>query len=158
MFTISITTFQSTHLREVRPVEVPYQYPTSRVSIHAPTRGATSSSMRICFFSSVSIHAPTRGATTTVMPGTHTYDVSIHAPTRGATIKLAACVTSPVFQSTHLREVRLPVCVPDCVSLTFQSTHLREVRLTCLLLLAMLQSFNPRTYERCDSVRPWLSS
>lgn len=36
-----------------------------RVSIHAPTRGATGVEVRLCADISVSIHAPTRGATVT---------------------------------------------------------------------------------------------
>ena len=77
------------------------------VSIHAPTRGATSGAHRLVYVSSVSIHAPTRGATNTyifkcsgiLFQSTHplgvrqqlfnmvvpSASVSIHAPTRGAT-------------------------------------------------------------------------
>ena len=80
------------------------------VSIHAPTRGATSTEIYDeATFTEVSIHAPTRGATCfdefiatkqkSFNPRTHTgcdikeiiavesrCEVSIHAPTRGATV------------------------------------------------------------------------
>ena len=79
-----------------------------RVSIHAPTRGATqcySRSMlahtrfnprthtgcdptqngKIYYWLLVSIHAPTRGATPVPKQGEQDHHVSIHAPTRGAT-------------------------------------------------------------------------
>ena len=80
------------------------------VSIHAPTRGATSSRKRSRAGFPVSIHAPTRGATTPQSrattnqesfdprphargdlgepPGRADDGVSIHAPTRGATAPL----------------------------------------------------------------------
>ena len=79
-----------------------------RVSIHAPTRGATAMGCKNPSGISVSIHAPTRGATSIIagarnarkFQSTHPHGVrpksfsaaqafllvSIHAPTRGATI------------------------------------------------------------------------
>ena len=58
------------------------------VSIHAPTRGATVSSINFEAILTVSIHAPTRGATSSVIVRNSRYSVSIHAPTRGATAKI----------------------------------------------------------------------
>ena len=77
------------------------------ISIHAPTRGATSNGTIKQRPRAISIHAPTRGATQTVLQGlvlslyfnprshegsddfdldyTDYEDISIHAPTRGAT-------------------------------------------------------------------------
>ena len=55
------------------------------VSIHAPTRGATSVTVFIDIESLVSIHAPTRGATYDGLLPFPELVVSIHAPTRGAT-------------------------------------------------------------------------
>ena len=57
----------------------------NRVSIHAPTRGATSASTSLDSAEVVSIHAPTRGATQHYMIDQQDHQVSIHAPTRGAT-------------------------------------------------------------------------
>ena len=78
-----------------------------RVSIHAPTQGATLTDALAGYATTVSIHAPTQGATNYPMahlrfrlsfnPRTHagcdlvygddivTFFVSIHAPTQGAT-------------------------------------------------------------------------
>ena len=57
----------------------------SAISIHAPTRGATTHSA--CFFLlyKISIHAPTRGATNRLLSHQRSPLISIHAPTRGAT-------------------------------------------------------------------------
>ena len=56
-----------------------------KVSIHAPTQGATLQLTGNYITDYVSIHAPTQGATL----GSHESDVlinvSIHAPTQGAT-------------------------------------------------------------------------
>ena len=99
--------FQSTHPHGVRPfMGTPWDI-IIKVSIHAPTRGATQFNpmqSQVCF---VSIHAPTRGATLCtqlrvcycMFQSTHPHgvrlgksdslkayeNVSIHAPTRGAT-------------------------------------------------------------------------
>jgi len=60
--------------------------PRDRVSIHAPTRGATPGGNTDNAGADVSIHAPTRGATGAGFAGDARDRVSIHAPTRGATI------------------------------------------------------------------------
>ena len=78
---------------------------------------------------SVSIHAPTKGATFCWNRCNKLADVSIHAPTKGA---------------TTLPEHRLPL-------LLFQSTLLRKERPGLQPLIATLQCFNPRSYERSDS-------
>ena len=56
-----------------------------KVSIHAPTRGATLVWDHWQNFCGVSIHAPTRGATLSTDININNLRVSIHAPTRGAT-------------------------------------------------------------------------
>ncbi len=69
------------YLERVRSID-------SEISIHAPTRGATTTSMGSNYLVNISIHAPTRGATNM---GTYLYNlaiISIHAPTRGATCVL----------------------------------------------------------------------
>ena len=58
------------------------------ISIHAPTRGATSNCPYCGRFLTISIHAPTRGATNTDDACTDGLHISIHAPTRGATAKM----------------------------------------------------------------------
>ena len=60
-----------------------------RVSIHAPTRGATCATADVVAVGfQVSIHAPTRGATYLRHLYACARSVSIHAPTRGATLIL----------------------------------------------------------------------
>ena len=93
------------------------------ISIHAPTRGATTSfAATICklrLFQStllqeerlgadimflcsdnISIHAPTRGATSLWMLQRNSGSISIHAPTRGATV-VARCAVFPTRISIH---------------------------------------------------------
>ena len=77
--------FQSTHRHGVRPAPIVRGPRLSPVSIHAPTRGATSKPAPCALVIGVSIHAPTRGATRPNTPCRREYPVSIHAPTRGAT-------------------------------------------------------------------------
>ena len=121
-----------------------------RVSIHAPTWGATAFLHFSQVVQGVSIHAPTWGATNMtsffsrrrkfqsthprgVRRSTDTWSVpyvgvSIHAPTWGATLPLLTITLTSMFQSTHPRGVR--PCSRGWVyaKLKFQSTHPRGVR------------------------------
>ena len=122
--------FQSTHPHGVRQSQIEFYVELTKVSIHAPTRGATHPEFQKNVDDLVSIHAPTRGATVlsrsgirpmvSFNPRTHTgcdlgnthkrfgYCVSIHAPTRGATLLTKEVISSkPLFQSTHPHGVRL---------------------------------------------------
>ena len=120
------------------------------VSIHAPTRGATSYITILVQLLRVSIHAPTRGATSTTRPifdmpsfnpRTHTgcdrFDdiepistkVSIHAPTRGATPqsnkstrRTLVSIHAPTRGATPIVGAKSSVCF------RFQSTHPHGVR------------------------------
>ena len=102
--------------------------PAPRVSIHAPTRGATHPPSLLprsfCGFNSrshagsdsmgslsssrfrVSIHAPTRGATDGARSVRYPHRVSIHAPTRGATSRSCLCALFSRFQFTLPRGER----------------------------------------------------
>ena len=124
--------FQSTHPRGVRLNMKIVYVPPVFVSIHAPTRGATSGRLAAAVAAHVSIHAPTRGATVFFFaifscflcfnPRTHEgcdgkierlgewSVVSIHAPTRGATPIVTCSPLKLVFQSTHPRGVRHNSC------------------------------------------------
>ena len=82
-----------------------YNY-CNNVSIHAPTRGATWLSSHENDYYFVSIHAPTRGATDMNENGMQISEVSIHAPTRGATLLCAEYHVKDLFQSTHPHGVR----------------------------------------------------
>ena len=102
----SVSKFQSTLPREERLGHAPSDDIALIISIHAPTRGATSAFIKNTIEEIISIHAPTRGATVYFVQ--HNYplifqstlpreerhtrtvvivvlDISIHAPTRGAT-------------------------------------------------------------------------
>ena len=102
----------------------------SKVSIHAPTRGAT-----FVPFSNVVIYDCFNPRTHTgcdlLSGGLSTQAiVSIHAPTRGATTAILAISESgSLFQSTHPHGVR------QCINTTY-------VRVAC---------FNPRTHTGCDT-------
>ena len=130
----------------MHPIKLPF-----RVSIHAPTRGATTKGwpyIKKTVFQSthphgvrhpvgrlhkalriVSIHAPTRGATVFLPKSLASALVSIHAPTRGATA-LRAYILSPYrFQSTHPHGVRpARARVVFSILRVFQSTHPHGVR------------------------------
>ena len=124
-----------------------------RVSIHAPTRGATvfplasytlpigfqsthphgvrlSISQKLFGTSAVSIHAPTRGATDYLNKLGITQQVSIHAPTRGAT-KLELSIIIVRYVSIHAptrgATDKIKIEINDQ---WFQSTHPHGVRLT----------------------------
>ena len=77
--------FQFTHPRGVRRVWLGLDKAKNKVSIHAPTRGATNIPTTTKNLNYVSIHAPTRGATDDKDKYIRMLAVSIHAPTRGAT-------------------------------------------------------------------------
>ena len=77
-----------------------------RISIHAPTWGATRPFYRPCRCCGISIHAPTWGATGLRHNGLQPARISIHAPTWGATKVNPDVNVMHLFQSTHPRGVR----------------------------------------------------
>ena len=121
--------FQSTPPREGRRVSSSKWESRDSVSIHAPTRGATSYEFQFLRTLFVSIHAPTRGATTAVVDYLDQLIVSIHAPTRGATFTAARRL--PAALSFNPRpHARGDSVKPAGVwySTAFQSTPPREGR------------------------------
>gem|GEM_PF-240029 len=104
------------------------------ISIHAPTRGATSYHKLCCSDQGISIHAPTRGATKYPPFSECHYGISIHAPTRGATKEAATTIEGSLFQST------LP----------------REERRICTGTSLLHSYFNPRSHERSDELIEFL--
>ena len=68
-----------------------------RVSIHAPTWGATHQALVTAVLSAVSIHAPTWGATPSAIFLPASLPVSIHAPTWGATLRETSSSSTPSF-------------------------------------------------------------
>ena len=143
----------------------------------------------------ISIHAPTRGATSyrrqgrpqgaDFNPRSHERSdktsleveewlkvISIHAPTRGATMLLFGMLILLLFQSTLPREERhflsmleqvlnISIHAPTrgatflyCSTVTeliFQSTLPREERLFSATMFCMMKYFNPRSHERSDA-------
>ncbi len=145
------------------------------ISIHAPTRGATATSVFLLSITSyfnprshersdictaclslsanISIHAPTRGATWVAVKFAPINCISIHAPTRGATYPW----TAPAFllfefQSTLPREERLSLVKVFPYLFLFQSTLPREERLLYVVFISVYCDFNPRSHERSDNV------
>ena len=79
-----------------------------KISIHAPTRGATRGRGGIAAVHHISIHAPTRGATFKGNWLVCPLIISIHAPTRGATaMEFYGNEDSRRFQSTLPQGERL---------------------------------------------------
>ena len=124
--------FQSTHLREVRPLNYSLILNNSKISIHAPTWGATLIQLEHHLHCYISIHAPTWGATSTQNHISSSNSISIHAPTWGATLKpnLEVQVLLNFNPRTYVR------C--DALVSAINAVH---------------SNFNPRTYVRCDLLR-----
>ena len=98
----------------------------------------------------VSIHAPTRGATTLFAPYLQTRIVSIHAPTRGATAPLNTAAFVRMFQSTHPHGVRR-----QNIGLVWRAESFNPRTHTgCDGVLplphVLALCFNPRTHTGCD--------
>ena len=120
--------FQSTHPHGVRPLSMHIYKYNDRVSIHAPTRGATQCRLQHQRIWLVSIHAPTRGATSSALR-----NISVSA-----------------FQSTHPHGVRLTKTEVLRQYRTFQSTHPHGVRPLYPISEGTYKGFNPRTHTGCD--------
>ena len=145
----------------------------TRISIHAPTRGATRSYLPVGSGVFISIHAPTRGATlmnfltdvlyefqsTLLQEERHVGNgymywiskISIHAPTRGATHGPCECLQLyPYFNPrSYKRSDYYDVVVDRDVDL-FQSTLLQEERRRIVCPADHYSYFNPRSYKRSD--------
>ena len=122
--------FQSTHPHGVRHGGFYRLKPTPRVSIHAPTWGATELPEEFVNYMTVSIHAPTWGAT------------------QQANGKRAACR----FQSTHPHGVRPIIAVTRVlVCACFNPRTHMGCDDTLKAQTSAIFSFNPRTHMGCDS-------
>ena len=147
----SVTKFQSTHPRGVRPVEfddmihrVIFQSTHPRgvrhssyvshqkfesISIHAPARGATPGLSVDHVGHQISIHAPARGATYRSTVTEETPTISIHAPARGAT------AVRVVLHASVVISIHAPA---------------RGATFTHSNYTIFYSHFNPRTREGCD--------
>ena len=149
----SCRVFQSTHPRGVRqPDQWAHWIQYCKVSIHAPARGATGTSLRLTGPATsfnprtregcdsfgfaapspppgVSIHAPARGATVVGHIAATAMKVSIHAPARGAT-RIPGSLVAPFPVSIHAPA---------------RGATAEDMEYTCHAC-----GFNPRTREGCD--------
>ena len=99
----------------------------------------------------VSIHAPTWGATLSQSRMRTERWVSIHAPTWGATCALPSRECWRTFQSTRPRGARLRIHLEEVKGYKFQSTCPRGARqLTYLIKSWGSPSFNPRAHVGRD--------
>ena len=79
----------------------------TEISIHAPTGGATAGDQSVPSMTLISIHAPTGGATPPMLKLIQNlYKISIHAPTGGATVNILEDMLNKIFQSTLPRGER----------------------------------------------------
>ena len=143
--------FQSTLPRGERhkmaTLLVPY-----RISIHAPTRGATLAILSLDNGSQISIHAPTRGATLHTSEAPAHKAISIHAPTRGATkINLGETHAGNTFQSTLPRGERHFIALVSRLLYDFNPRSHEGSDGNEPVYLYVAQNFNPRSHEGSDS-------
>ena len=172
---IPLQQFQSTLLRKERQQTCDIFKSHTVVSIHAPTKGATHTHL---FqrprhrFQSTLLRKERLSFTSVVSDVSR---VSIHAPTKGATGSFCQLQRRYWFQSTLLRKERLYSEETETITLEFQSTLLRKERrdfqgasyLASIVSIhaptkgatfiaksheRLLLGFNPRSYERSDSV------
>ena len=146
--------FQSTHLREVRRV-YHFAYIPSKDGFNPRTYERCDSPPGLYLhIPSVSIHAPTRGATSYPYGETNCFLVSIHAPTRGATQR--ACVKwFRLSHSFNPRTYERCDFLSRQISQRPQGFNPRTYERCDFLSLVCSNSakcFNPRTYERCDTL------
>ena len=143
--------FQSTLPRGERRYERRENCDAWRVSIHAPTRGATLSAFISYSHWQVSIHAPTRGATEANGRTSWIDRVSIHAPTRGATTTAHSRMDPAGFNPRSHAGSDCRVARNDKTAKKFQSTLPRGERLILFITpLLPYSGFNPRSHAGSD--------
>ena len=104
---IGRTIFQSTLPREERPMPFTFFTRFKYFNPRSHERSDVASDVDFTLSYRISIHAPTRGATIAFLIIGFAITISIHAPTRGATLILAELdKMDRIFQSTLPREVR----------------------------------------------------
>ena len=136
-----------------------YQEVQEVISIHAPTRGATS--LKATEYKlSIDFNPRSHERSDNYIPDEFkSYIISIHAPTRGATFaSIANYVLTGEFQSTLPREERLSVQLRMRTWKRFQSTLPREERHRQCSFSHLHTYFNPRSHERSDWIHHTCSS
>ena len=102
-------------------------------------------------YSNVSIHAPTRGATSPFVWVSEMVNVSIHAPTRGATEDRTKLNQDKTFQSTHPHGVRQKRFASIIIKDGFNPRTHTGCDFCVVQIRQIWESFNPRTHTGCDS-------
>ena len=161
--------FQSTHPHGVRLLVLRERASARKVSIHAPTWGATKARSTYVIRLIVSIHAPTWGATFLISSARHrfqfqsthphgvrqsghthvwsykSFNPRTHMGCDSAVARLSCRMMT--FQSTHPHGVRPTKVLQAFVLGEFQSTHPHGVRQTMMLItdtsITMFQSTHP---------------
>ena len=127
---ISLDIFQSTLPQRERRNPLAGIVYCSKISIHAPAKGATDR-CRYCFGTfKISIHAPAKGATGCFYGTIPEFRISIHAPAKGATLLFILFHQYQEFQST----------LPQ-----------RERQRSCTTNTTQTINFNPRSRKGSDS-------
>ena len=128
-----------------------YQEVQEVISIHAPTRGATS--LKATEYKlSIDFNPRSHERSDNYIPDEFkSYIISIHAPTRGATNPLSVlCSLAIIFQSTLPREERhFPYSCQYSIYNFNPRSHERSDQGT-KLFKTLLYNFNPRSHERSD--------
>ena len=125
------------------------------ISIHAPSRGATSSLM-ICVFFVLIFQSTHPQGVRRLATGKNTASdfISIHAPSRGATDYSYVKLWMLLFQSTHPQGVRPRLTTRNTTPQIFQSTHPQGVRPGLVVWVIMykrqFQSTHPQGVRRHD--------
>ena len=143
--------FQSTLPRGERQTASAIWSICCKISIHAPTRGATQIVAVLRIIECISIHAPTRGATETILNNFEAAEISIHAPTRGATGYLV-CHRIALWNFNPRSHEGSDGSIPR-LSVNwhaFQSTLPRGERRCAIRSHACQSNFNPRSHEGSD--------
>ena len=127
-------------------------YMQTRISIHAPTRGATIMRPPQILSKTISIHAPTRGATNEPFMNAVGATISIHAPTRGATCEECGAYLDPGI-SIHAptRGATSFASAIPTVRYPFQSTLPQGERRHSIFRSDSLNDFNPRSHKGSDA-------
>ena len=128
------------------------------ISIHAPTRGATTAREIDFVTSFISIHAPTRGATRLHDPDWWTYRYFNPRSYKRSDDGLE--VGSPeafLFQSTLLQEERQQIESRIRSFLNFNPRSYKRSDLWTCIFRKLYSYFNPRSYKRSDRPFPDIS-
>ena len=107
------TKFQSTLPREERPERPEFTAPSWTFQSTLPREERQERGLDFFEVLRISIHAPTRGATYCLRSLLRIPLISIHAPTRGATINITNHMNFLTFQSTLPREERQQYCTKN---------------------------------------------